>query len=515
MKTPVSAFALILLASAATTAVVLPIATAQTSSQTATAAQPTAVPAAPLVTGLPDFTRLVEQVGPAVVKIDTVVGSRAAPRSAQSPDDAFPGQEQIPEIFRRFFGPGFQMPGPGGQAPMPRGHAMGTGFIISGDGYVLTNHHVIDGADEVKVTLSDRREFTAKVVGSDEASDVALLKIEGEDLPVLRTGDASGVKPGQWAVAIGSPFGFEQTVTAGIISAVGRSNRYANQQYVPFIQTDVAINRGNSGGPLLNTRGEVIGINSQIFSNSGGYMGVAFAIPIDVAMNVVEQLKKTGTVQRGQLGVMFQASPISSEQARGLDLSDTLGALVTEVVPGSAAAKAGIEPMDVIRSADGVTIRQPGDLPPIVGNKMPGTKMKITVFREGRERSYNVVLGELDADAVASAAGGQSRGAPSAAPDTGANVLGLVVQDLTDAQRRRLGVDAKEGVAIARVEGRAAREAGLSPGDVVLRVGREPVASAAALERALRGVKAGDTVMLLVRGSGGGSRFVAITPEEE
>ena len=522
MKTPVSAFALILLASAATTAVVLPIATAQTSPGTAVAAQPTAVPAAPLVTGLPDFTRLVEQVGPAVVKIDTVVGGRrAASRSAQSPDEGFPGDEQIPEIFRRFFGPGFQMPGPGGQmpgpggqAPTPRGHAMGTGFIISDDGYVLTNHHVIDGADEVKVTLSDRREFTAKVVGSDEPSDVALLKIDGKDLPVLRTGDASGVKPGQWAVAIGSPFGFEQTVTAGIISAVGRSNRYANQQYVPFIQTDVAINRGNSGGPLLNTRGEVIGINSQIFSNSGGYMGVAFAIPIDVAMNVVEQLKATGTVQRGQLGVMFQANPISSDQARGLGLSDTLGALVTEVVPGSAAAKAGIEPMDVIRSADGVTIRQPGDLPPIVGNKMPGAKMKITVFREGRERSYSVVLGELDADAVASAAG-QSRGAPPAAPDSDANVLGLVVQDLTDAQRRRLGVDAKEGVAIARVEGRAAREAGLSPGDVVLRVGREPVASAAELERALRGVKAGDTVMLLVRGSQGGSRFVAITPEKE
>ena len=515
MKTPVPAFALILLASAATTAVVLPIATAQTSSATAVAAQPTAVPAAPLVTGLPDFTRLVEQVGPAVVKIDTVVGGhRAASRSAQSPDDGFPGEEQIPEIFRRFFGPGFQMPAPGGQAPMPRGHAMGTGFIISDDGYVLTNHHVIDGADEVKVTLSNRREFTAKVVGSDEPSDVALLKIDGKDLPVLRTGDASGVKPGQWAVAIGSPFGFDQTVTAGIISAVGRSNRYANQQYVPFIQTDVAINRGNSGGPLLNTRGEVIGINSQIFSNSGGYMGVAFAIPIDVAMNVVEQLKKTGTVQRGQLGVMFQANPISSDQARGLDLSDTLGALVTEVVPGSAAAKAGIEPMDVIRSADGVTIRQPGDLPPIIGNKMPGAKMKITVFREGRERSYSVVLGELDADAVASAAAGQPRGAPSAAPDSDANVLGLVVQDLTDAQRRRLGVDAKEGVAIARVEGRAAREAGLSPGDVVLRVGREPVASAAELKRALRGVKAGDTVMLLVRGSQG-SRFVAVTPEEE
>src|SRR5690606_37960860 len=422
MKTPVSAFALILLASAATTAVVLPIATARTSPEVAVAAaaQPTAVPAAPLVTGLPDFTRLVEEVGPAVVKIDTTIGSRRS----QAQDEAL--EEQIPEIFRRFFGPGFQMPGPGGRGPAPRGRAMGTGFIISDDGYVLTNHHVIDRADEVKVTLSNQRQYDATVVGSDERSDVALLKIDGKGLPVLRIGDASGVKPGQWAVAIGSPFGFEQTVTAGIVSAVGRSNPYANQQYVPFIQTDVAINQGNSGGPLLNTRGEVIGINSQIFSNSGGYMGVAFAIPIDVAMNVAEQIKETGRVRRGQLGVVFQATPITTEQARGFKLPDTLGALVSEVVPGSAAEKAGIEVGDVIRSADGVVIRQPGDLPPIVGNKAPGTRIKVVVLRDGRERSFDVVLGELEDDPVASAAPARP-GGPSAGPAGAANVLGLVM----------------------------------------------------------------------------------------
>lgn len=515
MKTPLHAFALILLTSAATTAVVLPIATAQPAPEAGTAVAPlagqaTAVPSAPLVTGLPDFTRLVEEVGPAVVKIDTTIGTR---RSAQR-DSAVPGEEDIPEIFRRFFGPGFQMPGPGGpRGPAPRGRSMGTGFIISDDGYVLTNHHVIDRADEVKVTLSDRREFTAKVVGSDERSDVALLKIDGTRLPVLRTGDASGVKPGQWAVAIGSPFGFEQTVTAGIVSAVGRSNPYANQQYVPFIQTDVAINQGNSGGPLLNTRGEVIGINSQIFSNSGGYMGVAFAIPIDVAMNVVDQLKKTGRVQRGQLGVQFQASGITAEQARGFGLPDTLGALVSEVVPGSPAEKVGIEPGDVIRSADGVVIRQPGDLPPIVGNKVPGTKMKIVVFREGRERTLDVTLAELEDDAVASAA--QRPGAPSAAPAGSANALGLATQELTDAQRRQLGLESGEGVRIVGVQGTAAREAGLVPGDVVLRVGRTPVGSPAALDRELRGIKAGQTVMLLVRSQGGGSRYVAITPGEE
>jgi len=508
MKTPVSAFALILLVSAAATAVALPIATARTpaGAAVAAAAQPTTVPAAPLVSGLPDFTRLVEEVGPAVVKIDTTIGARRS----QSTDEEL--EEQIPEIFRRFFGPGFQFPGPGGRSPAPRGRAMGTGFIISGDGYILTNHHVIDRADEVKVTLTDRRQFEATVVGSDERSDVAVLKIDAKDLPVVRTGDASTVKPGQWAVAIGSPFGFEQTVTAGIISAVGRSNRYANQQYVPFIQTDVAINQGNSGGPLLNTRGEVIGINSQIFSNSGGYMGVAFAIPIDVAMNVAEQIKETGRVRRGQLGVVFQATPITTEQARGFKLPDTLGALVSEVVPGSAAEKAGIEVGDVIRSADGVVIRQPGDLPPIVGNKAPGTRIKVVVLRDGRERSFDVVLGELEDDPVASAAPARP-GGPSAGPAGAANVLGLVMQDLGEAQRRQLGLQAGEGVAIARVEGRAAREAGLSPGDVVLRVGRTPVDSVAALERELRGVKPGQTVMLLVRGRSGGTRFVAITPD--
>ncbi|MDH7452877.1 Do family serine endopeptidase [Luteimonas composti] len=513
MKTPLHAFALILLTSAATTAVVLPIATAQPAPDGGVASAPlagqaTAVPAAPLVTGLPDFTRLVEEVGPAVVKIDTTIGSR---RGAQAQEEML-DEEQIPEIFRRFFGPGFQMPGPGGRAPAPRGRAMGTGFIISDDGYVLTNHHVIDRADEVKVTLSDRREFTAKVVGSDEQSDVALLKIEGKGLPVLRTGDASSVKPGQWAVAIGSPFGFEQTVTAGIVSAVGRSNPYANQQYVPFIQTDVAINQGNSGGPLLNTRGEVIGINSQIFSNSGGYMGVAFAIPIDVAMNVVDQLKDTGRVQRGQLGVLFSRDPVTAEQARGFGLPDTLGALVTEVVPGSPADKIGIEPGDVIRSADGVTIRQPGDLPPIVGNKVPGTKMKIVVFREGRERTFDVTLAQLDEEAVSNAPSRPGAEAPT--PASQANALGLVAQELTDAQRRQLGLEAGEGVRIVRVEG-AARSAGLSPGDVVLRVGRKPVGSPAALDRELRGVKAGETVMLLVRSQGGGSRFVAITAGED
>src|SRR5690606_38221423 len=270
------------------------------------------------------------------------------------------------------------------------GVSMGSGFLISGDGYVITNHHVVDGASDVRVTLPDRRGFSAEVIGSDEQSDVAVLKIDAKDLPFLRAGDANSVKPGQWAVAIGSPFGFDQSVTAGIVSAVGRANRYSNQRYVPFIQTDVAINRGNSGGPLLNTSGEVIGINSQIFSNSGGYMGVSFAIPIDVVMNVAEQLKDTGLVRRGQMGVQVQE--IRPDDAKGLDLPDIRGALVADVIQGGAAEKAGIERGDVIREVDGVPVNQSSDVPPMIGAKPPGSKVRVKIWREGRTRDITVTL---------------------------------------------------------------------------------------------------------------------------
>ncbi|MBC7988703.1 MAG: DegQ family serine endoprotease [Luteimonas sp.] len=491
MKAPLRAFALIAVTAAATSAVVFPVATAQS---------PAASTPPPLVVGLPDFTQLVDQVGPAVVNVEAIVGTRVAQQ------DQMPEDDEMPEFFRRFFGPG--MPGMPGTPQQPggrRGVSAGTGFIISTDGYVLTNRHVVDGADEVKVKLSDRREFTAKVVGSDEQSDVALLKIDAKALPALRTGDSRTLKPGQWVVAIGSPFGLDHSVTAGIVSAVGRSNPYANQRYVPFIQTDVAINRGNSGGPLLNTRGEVVGINSQIFSNSGGYMGVSFAIPIDVAMNAVQQLKATGRVSRGQIGVQVQQ--IDSEQARGLALPDTRGALVADVLAGSPAEKAGIQRMDVIRAIDGAAINQSSDLPPIIGGMAPGTRAKLSILREGKPRDIVVTLTQLDEGAAAAAAlpGGRT---PSAASS---NPLGLVGQDLDADDRRQAGLKPGEGVGIARVEGLAAREAGLQPGDVILSVGRSAVASAAALDRELRGVKAGQTVMLLVR-RGNGTQFVAVTP---
>src|SRR5690606_28950690 len=377
MKLPVQSLLLVALTAAGTAAVVVPVATAQ-SAQSQAGDQATAVtaPAAtPLVAGLPDFTRLVERVAPAVVNIEVVIGPRGGRQAQALPDD-------MPEFFRRFFGPGMPFPGVPQDPGSRGGMSMGSGFLISADGYVLTNHHVVDGATEVRVTLPDRRAFTAEVVGSDEQSDVAVLKIDASGLPYLRAGDANAVKPGQWAVAIGSPFGFDQSVTAGIVSAVGRANHYSNQRYVPFIQTDVAINRGNSGGPLLNTSGEVIGINSQIFSNSGGYMGVSFAIPIDVVMNVAEQLKATGQVRRGQIGVTVEQ--VSADKARGFDLPDTRGALVSDVLAGSAAEKAGIERGDVIREVDGVRINQSSDLPPMIGAKAPGSRVKVTVWREGR-----------------------------------------------------------------------------------------------------------------------------------
>ncbi|BCT91197.1 peptidase S1 [Lysobacter helvus] len=490
---PVFRNALLVAATAtATTAVlvatdVMPNANAQTTAP--------ATPAPQMVSGLPDFTNLVDQVGPAVVNVEADINGGAKDQPATDDD------EDMPEFFRRFFGPGMPMPQmpPGGRG---QGVSMGTGFLISPDGYVLTNHHVVDGADEVKVRLSDRREFTAKVVGSDEQSDVALLKIAATNLPSLRIGDSRALRPGQWVVAIGSPFGLDHSVTAGIVSAVGRSNPYANQQYVPFIQTDVAINRGNSGGPLLDTRGQVVGINSQIFSNSGGYMGVSFAIPIDVAMNAVDQLKRSGRVSRGLLGIGLEG--IDNDQARALGLPDTRGALVREVQPGGGAAKAGVQRLDVIRAFNGTPIEDASSLPPLVGALPPGAKTTLTIMRDGKSRDVTVVLGELDA--------GPRTIPTSATPaPTHDNPLGIVGEDLDQAQRRQLGLDAGEGVAIARIEGLAARRAGLQPGDVILAVGRNSVGTRAALDRELRALKAGDTAMLLVQ-RGGSSRYVAVTP---
>lgn len=474
--------------------------------QAAAAAAAPRAPAQPLVSGLPDFTNLVEQVGPGVVNVDTtIVRSNRQARGGMGP-----GDDEMPEFFRRFFGPDFPMPGqgPGGQdgGPSIKGRGMGSGFIISPDGYVLTNYHVIADASEVKVKLGDSREFTAKVVGSDQQYDVALLKIDGKNLPTVRVGDSNSLKPGQWVVAIGSPFGLDHSVTAGVVSALGRSTGGPDQRYVPFIQTDVAINQGNSGGPLLNTRGEVVGINSQIFSASGGYMGISFAIPIDLAMSAVEQIKKSGKVTRGQLGAVVE--PIDSLKAQGLGLPDSRGALVNQIVPGSAAAKAGVQLGDVIRSVNGSTVNTWSDLPPLIGAMTPGSKVSLVVYRDGKPRELSATLTALTDDGQDSARGPS---AADAAPQSGANaLLGLDVSELTAPQRKQLGLESGEGVRIIGVKGEGARDAGLVPGMVVLRVGNTPVGSVDALNRALSGYKKGDVVLLLVRASSGNSAFVAV-----
>jgi len=467
------------------------------------------------VAGLPDFTNLVQQVGPGVVNIDTKVTRKDMMRRSGRDQQQMPDDEQMPEFFRRFFDmPG--MPGPG-QGRGPRGggdddivgRAMGSGFIISPDGYVLTNHHVVDGASDVNVKLSDGREFKAKVVGSDEQYDVALLKIEAKNLPTVRIGDSNTLKPGQWVVAIGSPLGLDHSVTAGIVSAVGRSTG-AEQRYVPFIQTDVAINRGNSGGPLLNTRGEVVGINSQIFSESGGYMGISFAIPIDLAVNAADQIRKTGHVSRGQLGV--QVGAIDTLTAQGLKLPDTRGALVNSLVPDSPAGRAGVEVGDVIRSVNGTEIKAATELPPMIGVMPPGSKVRLGILRDGKAKDVTVTLTTLDTDVRGSDAAANDDDAAPAGPASAA-LLGLQVTDLSAAERDRLGLKSGEGVRITAVNSSSAREARLSPGLVILRVGRTPVGSAAALNRELTGYKKGDVVMLLVT-SGQATSYVAVKAGE-
>jgi serine protease Do len=438
--------------------------------------------------GFPDIVGLVERNGPAVVNVQATVSAQA--QSALPDADS---QEDIPDIFRRFFGPSPRGPQPGAER-----RSAGSGFIISADGYVLTNNHVVGDADQVTVRLSDRRELDAKVVGTDEQTDIALLKINATNLPVVKIGDSTRLKPGQWVVAVGSPFGMDHTVTHGIVSAVGRGYD-RSQQYVPFIQTDVPINPGNSGGPLFNLDGEVVGINSQIFSNTGGYMGVSFAIPMSVAMNTVGQIKDKGHVSRGMIGVQIQN--VDRDSARALGLPRSGGALVNNVTVGSSADKAGVKVGDVILAFDGSEIVSSSDLPPMVGLTPPGTRAELEIFRNGKTMTVPLVVGELPQDATATAAA-----TPKAAPG---NKLGLVVEDLNAEQRQQLGLK-DEGVVITRISGAAARRAALQPGDVILMIGRTPVKDAAGFNAAVKNLKPDESVMLLIRRNDVTS-FVALT----
>ena len=399
--------------------------------------------------GLPDFTELAEKQGPAVVNISTTQvmrGNQGMPFPFDESDPAF-------EFFKRFI-----PRGPGGSTPREfENKSLGSGFIVSVDGYILTNAHVVDGADEVTVRLTDKREFKAKIIGADKRTDVALLKIEASGLPAVKMADPAQLKVGEWVVAIGSPFGFDNTVTAGIVSAKGRS--LPQENYVPFIQTDVAINPGNSGGPLFNMRGEVVGINSQIYSRSGGYMGVSFAIPIDVAMEIQNQLRASGKVSRGRLGVVIQE--VSKELAESLALSKPMGAVVNAVEKGGPAEKAGLEPGDVILKFDGKAINTSADLPRLVGATKPGTRSTVQVWRKGATRDIAVTVGEMTEEKTAS-----SRPARGGKPaEQQANRLGLVVSELTAEQKRELKMPS--GLLIQDVRGANAR-ADLRAGDIII-----------------------------------------------
>jgi serine protease Do len=398
---------------------------------------------------LPDFVELAEKQSPSVVNISTVQNGRA-----KSATNGFPMDPSDPafEIFRRFF-----PQAPGGMQQQPENRSLGSGFIISADGYVMTNAHVIDGADEVTVKLLDKREFRAKVIGADKRTDVALIKIEASGLQAVRLGDSSQLKPGEWVVAIGSPFGFEHSVTAGIVSAKGRA--LPQENYVPFIQTDVAINPGNSGGPLFNLKGEVVGINSQIFSRSGGFMGISFAIPIDLAMDIQQQLRTRGRASHGRMGVSIQE--VTREMAEAFGLPKAGGALVNSVEPNGPAARAGIEPGDVILRFDGKPVTTSSDLPRMVGLMKPGSRVQADLWRKGQTRTVMVTIGEFQDERVTST----KPASRSAAQGTNSR-LGIALSDLSAEQKQQMRLN----VGVMVIDVRPGSRIDLRPGDVILAV---------------------------------------------
>ena len=448
--------------------------------------------------GLPDFTELVEQVGPSVVNIRTLEKVRVGTPAPGSQD------EEMQELFRRFFGvPMPSVPNAPRQAPrqnrpqeeaQPRG--VGSGFILSADGFIMTNAHVVDGADEVLVTLTDKREFKARIVGADKRTDVAVVKIQATGLPAVRVGDVGRLKVGEWVMAIGSPFGLENSVTAGIVSAKQRDTG----EYLPFIQTDVAINPGNSGGPLINMRGEVVGINSQIYSRSGGFMGISFAIPMDEAMRVSEQLRSNGRVSRGRIGV--QIAPVTKEVAESIGLEKAQGVLVRGVEEGSPAEKAGIEAGDIITRFEGKVIDKPADLPRAVGNTKPGSRAAITIFRRGKSQELNVMVAEIEADKPIAAA-------PDKKAQTAAvQHLGLSVSDLTEAVKKEFRV--RGGVRVDAAVDAAAR-AGIREGDLVLAIANTEVTSVKEFDALMSRIDKNRPVSVLIR-RGDGAQYVLIRP---
>jgi len=481
----------------------------------------TASAAAPAAS-LPDFTDLVDKVGPAVVNIRTTAHVSSSPRGLP------PGMDDgdMSEFFRRFFGipvpqtpPGSTPRGGGGgggggnndgsQGGSSQGDqqdnsdsetnsGVGSGFILSADGYVMTNAHVIDDADSIYVTLTDKREFKAKLIGVDERTDVAVVKINASNLPVVTIGDSNKVRVGEWVVAIGSPFGLENTVTAGIVSAKGRDTG----DYLPFIQTDVAVNPGNSGGPLINMQGEVIGINSQIYSRTGGFMGISFAIPIDEAMRVADQLKTSGKVVRGRIAVAI--GEVTKDVADSLGLPKAQGALVSSVEPGGPADKAGIQPGDIILKFNGHSVDTATDLPRMVGDTKPGTKTSITIWRKGQTRDLPVTIAEMQPDKTTRA---DAKKPPAPKPQA-TNALGIAVSDIPADQLKTLKI--RNGVQVDVVDGPAAR-VGMQKGDVIMRVGDTDVTSAKQFDELTAHLDPQKMVALLVR-RGDNTQFVPIRP---
>ena len=423
---------------------------------------------------LPDFADLVDKHGAEVVNISTTSSIRAQ----SGPGPNIPEDDPMFDFFRRFT-----------PQPMPRGEggiSLGSGFIVSVDGYILTNAHVVAAGDEILVTLNDKREFKAKVIGSDKRTDIALIKIEATGLPKVAFGDPNRLRVGDWVLAIGSPFGFDNTVTAGIVSAKGRS--LPQENYVPFIQTDVAINPGNSGGPLYNLNGEVVGINSQIYSRTGGFMGLSFAIPIDVAMDISNQLKTAGKVTRGWLGVVIQE--VTKELADSFGLTKAQGALIANVEKGGPAEKSGLEPSDIILKFDNKDVKSSADLPRLVGAVKPGAKVNVQVWRKGAAKEMAVTVGEIPVDKAA--------GAPpfKRGKTENVNKLGLSLSELTADQRKELKISA--GVLVEDVKGAAAR-AGLQPGDIILAINNSEVKTIDQFNQALGKLETRKNLALLVR----------------
>ncbi len=441
--------------------------------------------------GLPDFTGLVEQYAPAVVNISTIQKPKS--KSQSNPMDGFkhriPQEGPFGDWFKKFF----DEDGQGGFNGQERkAESLGSGFIISTDGYVLTNNHVIDGADKIIVRLTDRRELDAELIGKDERSDLALLKIDASDLPIVAMGSSEKLKPGEWVFAIGSPFGFDYSVTAGIVSAKGRS--LPKENYVPFIQTDVAINPGNSGGPLFNLDGEVVGINSQIYSRTGGYMGVSFAIPIDTALDVVAQLKKDGHVVRGWLGVLIQ--DVTRDLAESFNMDNPHGALVARVLPSSPAEDAGFQVGDIVVNFNGKYVDHSSDLPPIVGVTPIDKNVPVEIIRKGKTITIDVKIGKLPKDDDIKVSNRSSG-------STTSSRIGVVVSNLTDEQRERLEISSGAGVVVKEVKsGSSGSDSGIRRGDIVLMINNVDVKNAKHFKDIVEKLPADKSVPVLVHRRG-------------